>query len=82
MFEAKARAGFRVSLAGKHLILKNYKGEIIIPLDEVSYVQIQRSAYDLPFLEKTIKIYTASKNWTIRRLPSKKASELINLLQA
>lgn len=80
MFEAKARAGFKIRLAGQQLVLKDYKKEVIIPLSEIKSVSIQRSTYDLPFLEKTIKIYTTTKDWTIKRLPSKKAKELLNLI--
>jgi hypothetical protein len=80
MFKAKARAGFRVTIVGNQLILKDYKKELCIPISAVKSALIQKSTYDLPFLEKTVKIYTDGGNWTIKRLPKKKAKELYQLL--
>ncbi len=80
MFKAKARAGFRVAIVGNQLTLKYRRKELCVPLSAVKSTLIQKSTYDLPFLERTVKIYTDSGNWTIKRLPRKKAKELYQIL--
>lgn len=83
LFKARARGGWnKIVVENGVLTLKRSKQEENISLSAITSVSISKSAYDLPFLEKSVSVYSPSKNIIIKRLNKKKAEELKTIILA
>ena len=81
LFEARARGGWKkIVVEDGMLTLKRYRQEENIPLSAITSVSISKSAYDLPFLEKSLSVYSPGKNIIIKRLNKKNAEELKTII--
>lgn len=76
--EIKGRGGSLIKITNDEITIKKgiLKGEMSFKKSDISLIEIKKSAYDLPFLEKTLIFQVNGKQYKIKHLPAKKAEQL------
>lgn len=74
------RAADGLRIYPQRVVLEQRSGEKAIPIEEITELSTNRSAYDFPFFELSLRIVAQGKKFVIRRLKkseAKKAKEII-----
>ena len=80
-FQARARAGWtNITVDNGILSLKRSRQEKNIPLNMITSVSVFKATYDLPFVEKSVQIFSQGSKHTIKRLAKAKANELKKII--